>query len=388
MDQSPRPPSERAAKAAAAKAASEAARLEAEKEDERIREERAAQRAKHARIESPAPRSRSRKPPAAAPRDILESFMQFTPTTLAVYLWGDEFRKWQEDNKTETSDSKKARAAATAAGQPEPEPEYAYPSGRSVLELIPQANLQCVATIGEMQEKQPCYICGFPIGPRMPKNGLTAECEHILSVAQAVLLYGLYQQGDQPEFFKREYRWSHELCNQEKSDMNIIKYSTEKGFETDKEVLGELLDIIYNSKRRGGADLKVMIGDVNAWKAERLIKVGEVTGPLITFLNERVNEGGDKMSALLAAATVLDRVKEHFKNTGAVAALARAAAGRAKVEEDYDDSALDVPFQAPALGAVAEAAQAGLPAPAVGTKRGRGRHKTQRMRRCRLPKLL
>ena len=314
--------------------------------------------------------------------------MQFTPTTLAVYLWGDEFRKWQEDNKTETSDSKKARAAATAAGQPEPEPEYAYPSGRSVLELIPQASLQCAATIGAMKEKEPCYICGFPIGPRVPKNGLTAECEHILSVAQAVLLYGLYQEGDQSEFFKREYRWSHELCNQEKSDTNIIKYSAEKGFETDQEVLGELLDTIYNSKRRGGVELKAMIGGLDAWKADRLIKVGEVTAPLITFLNERINEGGDKMSALLAAATVLDRVKEHFRNTDAVAALARDAAARAKVEEDYDDSALDVPFQAPALGAVAQAAQAGLPDPAVGTKRGRGRHKTHRMRRCRLPKLL
>jgi hypothetical protein len=344
--------------------------------------------AKRARAESPAPRSRSRKPPAAPPRDILESFMQFTPTTLALYLWGDDFRQWQEDNKTETSVSKKARAAATAAGQPEPEPEYEYPSGRAVLELIPKANLQCAATIGEMPEKQSCYICGFPIGPRMPKNGLTAECEHILSVAQAVLLYGLYQEGDQPEFFKKEYRWSHELCNREKSDMNIIKYSAEKGFETDQEALGKILYIIYNSNRRGSVELKAMIGGFDAWKADRLVKIGEVTAPLITFLNERLKEGGDKMSALLAAATVLDRVKEYFRNKDAVAALARAAAERSKVEEDYDDSALDVPFQAPALGAVAEAAQAGLPDPAVGTKRGRGRRKTYRMRRCRLPKLL
>jgi hypothetical protein len=197
----------------------------------------------------------------------------------------------------------------------------------------------------------------------MPKNGLTAECEHILSVAQAVLLYGLYQKGDQPEFFRREYRWAHELCNQEKSDMNIIKYSPEKGFETDQEVLGELLDMIYNSTRRGGDELKAMIGGLDAWKAKRLVEVGKVTEPLITFLNERLKEGGDKMPALLAAITVLDRVKEYFRNKDAVAALARAAAARAETKEDYDedDEELDKSKLDPGLLAVAAALRADKP---------------------------
>ena len=391
-----RPPSERAAKLAAEKlesaAKAEAVRQAAEEKKMQIAISRGRTPTrtpqKRDRSESTASRSVSRSPrtPGPPPKDILESFMQFTPTTLVLYIWGDGFTKWQEENKTETSSSIKAREAAINARQPEPKPDYHYPTGRSVLELM-YAKDQCVRTIKELKENEPCYICGQPIGPPFPKNGLTAECEHILSVAQAILLYNLFQSGDEDiGFFQREYKWAHELCNQEKSDTNIIKYTAERGFEFDNAALGVMLTKIYNSSRRGGDLLRRSIKQpVQTWRAERMKKVQETVKPLLDYLKQMYTQGGDKMFALVAATNVLDRVKEDFKKIEADPALLRSAGDYAKEMELFDDDGLDAPIP-PSLGLLAEAVEFAESSP--DTKRAKIGGKRRKTRRHRLPKLL
>lgn len=330
--------------------------------------------------------------PQEVPGTLIESFMEFTPTSLVEKVWGrKELAEWQEKNKTETKDSKDKRAAAAAAKQPQPDPKFSYPSARDLLELV-GAQDQCKAII-EPMGFNPCYICGFPLGPLQVKNGLSGECEHILSVAQAILFYDLFQRGDldkrpptlpknapdrdpvkQREFFGKEYKWSHEICNRVKSDKNIISYTEGVGFELNKVKLTELLDAIYNSKR--GENLKKLIGldpvSLERWKTSRLAPGGVnlYVAPLVDYLNKQRRIGGGSMFALVAASNILERVHEDFKKIDPVA-----AAAKFKIRVEAGDE-------------IGDNAPVGIPAQKAIRKRGGKRHKTYRMRRCRLPKLL
>ncbi len=329
------------------------------------------------------------------PGTLIESFMQFTPTSLVEKVWGQkELAEWQQKNKTETRDSKVARADAAAAGEPQPVPKFSYPPARDLLELVGPQD-QCKAIIEPIGFK-PCYICGFDMGPLAEKNGLSGECEHILSVAQAILFYDLFQRGDldprppglakdaaprdpkkQQEFFEREYRWAHEICNQVKSDNNIISFTEEAGFELNKDKLRQLLLNIYDSNRRGNLKLKesiAAIGGRDVWINSRLAPggVNMHVAPLVDYLNEQRSTGGGTMFALVAAGNILNRVHEDFKKVDPVAAAAKFKIRVQAGEESGNAAPVGIPAQ--------KAKRKG----AVGGKR----RKTYRMRRCRLPKLL
>jgi len=321
--------------------------------------------------------------PQEVPGTLIESFMQFTPTSLVEKVWGQkQLAEWQEKNKTETRDSKDRRSAAAAAGQPQPDPKFSYPPARDLLELV-GAQDQCKAIIEPIGFK-PCYLCGFPLGSLEKKDGLSGECEHILSVAQAILFYDLFQRGDldaprdpekQREFFEREYKWSHEICNQVKSDNNIISF-TEDRFELNKDKLKDLLFSIYNSTRRGNAELKKLIGGDarrDGWISSRLADGGVNihVGPLVDYLNTQRRTGGGTMFALVAAGNILNRVHEDFKKIDPVAAAEKFKIRVEAGEETGDDSPVGTPAQK-----------------ASRKVKGGKRHKTYRMRRCRLPKLL
>jgi len=332
--------------------------------------------------------------PEEVPGTLIESFMKFTPTSLVEKVWGQkELAEWQEKNKTETRDSKDKRAAAAAAGEKEPPPKFGYPPARDLLELV-GAQDQCKATIEPIGFK-PCYLCGFPLGPLETKDGLSGECEHILSVAQAILFYDLFQRGDldprpaglakdaaprdpvkQREFFEKEYKWSHEICNQVKTDNNIISFTEADGFELNREKLRELLLNIYNSTRRGNDKLKRLIGGDagrNTWLDSRLGDKGVIAdvAPLVNYLNEQRRTGGGTMFALVAAGNILNRVHEDFKKIDPLA-----AAAKFKIRVEAGDE-------------IGDNAPVGIPAQKAIRKRGGGkRRKTYRMRRCRLPKLL
>ena len=66
------------------------------------------------------------------------------------------------------------------------------------------------------------------------RNGKDPECEHILPIAQAVMLLGLYGETTKTHFLynkelvKIEYRWAHRTCNQVKSDDSYVSYDSTK----------------------------------------------------------------------------------------------------------------------------------------------------------------
>ena len=346
------------------------------------------------------------KPPPPG-KSLLESLMEYTSVSLLQQVWGKgNLDAWQERYKKETQESKDAIEEAKKKGSPIPLQKFRYPPARDLLEILSPAQKQCLAIIGEVKKDQPCYICGFPIGELAIKNGLSPECEHILPVAQAVLLYDLYQPNDlekrppllpkgapnrdpakEKEFFANEYRWAHNVCNQVKSDDNIVAYREGTGFYLDIAKLTELLTKIYNEKRLGGPAVNNLVstnGGFIAWRDRRLIAVSNEVKELVNFLNTKLL-GGDRMIALMAAANIISRVGIDFQNIP--------PEERESVGEQFKLNAAKYgdDFLASYRAAEEEAALAAPAGPLAGQKRKRGggkRRKTYRMRRCRLPKLL
>ena len=346
--------------------------------------------------------------------------MSLQSAELAGHIWsGEVLDKLAADQR--------AAAAARAAAKKQPlRDSWTAPPPRDIFEGA-QPGPQCAAAIGGFEGKD-CYICGFKIGPRLvkgdPPSGLSPECEHILAVTQAVLLYDLVNnavdsgeakarvasaKGDSERadallalnaaykpFFEREYRWSHQICNQIKSHKNIISY-VDGRFIFDGVKLDILLTDIYNATTRpGNSKIRelVDVGGFEKWKASRHIGVEREVGPLVAYLNDRLVTGGPGMFALTAAANLYKSDK-----------------GIQKYPKISDDPRFAVPESEAARGAredeAAAAAAAGPPAmpddepdaadleaarKLTGLKRqrteGGKRRKTHRMRRCRLPKLL
>lgn len=226
-------------------------------------------------------------PPLHSP-DIIESFMSFTPTSLVTRIWGDAFLQWQAVQKKEGLPSE----------------------ARSLLEK--GAQIQCKGTIGEPTGDTKCYICGFKLG----EGGLRPECEHVLAIAQALLLYNLYRSGDQKndEFLKKEYRWAHQLCNQEKAADNIIRYdSATKRFSANEIQIGILLDKISISTRNGNDAMKTEIGKTPNWKETRMRAIVGDISPLVTYLNTQLGDAGQGMIALTGVANVFDHIRVKFR---------------------------------------------------------------------------
>ena len=227
--------------------------------------------------------------PSVHSPDIIESFMRFTPTTLVTRIWGDAFTKWQ---------ATQAEAGKAASAR----------SARSLLETGAQG--QCIGTIGEPTGDTQCYICGFKLGP---EGGLTPECEHVLAIAQALLLYNLYRSGGEKndEFLQKEYRWAHELCNQEKGADNIIRYdSATKRFSADRNQIGVLLHKISSSERAGKVVMKSNIGsNISEWKENRTKAIVNDISPLVDYLNEQLRKAGQGMIALTGIANVFHHIR-------------------------------------------------------------------------------
>ncbi len=158
---------------------------------------------------------------------------------------------------------------------------------------------QCNKTIGSSTPDTNCYLCGYKIYNSATDNGvlhgititpedipgLSAVCEHVLPIIQAVFFLGLYKYKDKensiPEnVLKLEYRWAHSCCNSIKSDISFLLTNLPKNnkpFWTYNEgnVKNVLNTIITNTKNtyRGVKiiqDLTRAAGvENNNWIAER-----------------------------------------------------------------------------------------------------------------------
>ena len=106
-------------------------------------------------------------------------------------------------------------------------------------------------------DKTECWICGLPI---IKDLGMTAECEHILPIAQAAIYLKLYNDSlkavaKDDKWINSEYGWAHKVCNQEKNDMCAL-VKKEHIFEVDATQIKNLLMKIYDSKRVDSKSIK------------------------------------------------------------------------------------------------------------------------------------
>jgi len=369
------------------------------------------------------------RPAKTAKGMTIEDFMKFDNVGLATAIWGvDEFRKWQDENKT-FSKTKKDKDG---------NPLVKYPQARKIFELSGPTT-QCENVIGKLQDSEfkdgkwtgtPCYICGGAIvnvknAPELGDNledlsGLFGQCEHVLAVAQAVLLYQLYNDSDKPElnkkeavkvFFQQEYKWAHTICNLEKSNNPLIVF--ENGvFKLNEEGVNSLLDSISVSKRESAELLRSLLkitdpSKIVSWKRKRKLALEETLRKIITDLNTKFAEA-PKMMLLTGAANVLNRVREEFREKTPHGHI---LTDEEKALNDPNESAQN-PVSPEILELRRKAAlkKLGLrddqlnrePPPIdmfedediqgardlLRLREGGKRHKTYRMRRCRLPKLL
>ena len=138
---------------------------------------------------------------------------------------------------------------------------------------------QCGNIVGKfVMNSSICWICGCIIGglasaPAGSRLQLTAECEHVLPVAQAIAFTGLYDStlakqlenadgaaGTPEEAATRaryeaalglEYGWAHVFCNQFKNNKHLIKDDAETFRVASVDVVREWLDEMINWTRRG-----------------------------------------------------------------------------------------------------------------------------------------
>ena len=210
--------------------------------------------------------------------------------------------------------------------------ETNYNLVRDIFE-ISTAPSQCNNTIGEFRPGvTPCWICGMVIPFKTAdlycghENGLAAECEHILPIAQASIFLQLYDPGNRlSELFPLEYAWSHKLCNRTKND--DVYFQPELDREgvpvIDGTAFSRLLTRIYNSERgdricNGRPEhsfqnlLRNYVGkDVSGWKSRQNGEFVKRYGNIVTFIKGKNFISSPELYILALAAAPASIVNRH-----------------------------------------------------------------------------
>jgi len=132
---------------------------------------------------------------------------------------------------------------------------------------------QCNNTIKSVNARSICWICETEIyGGESYGFEFNPECEHVFPVMQALCFTGLYSAGvyeslkDQEdeegrnrgdlykEELTREYRWSHRICNQVKSNAHFIIIGPDGKFGIEVRFIKELLYRILGTTSYGGGN--------------------------------------------------------------------------------------------------------------------------------------
>jgi hypothetical protein len=174
----------------------------------------------------------------------------------------------------------------------------------------------------------PCYICGMNInsadvknvGKKLINQGLTAECEHILSIAQAIIFLGLYWAKapaghlfvQDPDILKLEYAWAHRTCNQIKSDMSLIRFdTTSTTYQPNIDNIQGLLQNIFKNKRADSEQFNLELHRVfghgqaglRNFLSQRIVYVSLKIQAITDYLN---SFGAPQLLTLVGAAKVLE----------------------------------------------------------------------------------
>lgn len=116
------------------------------------------------------------------------------------------------------------------------------PQGREARKFFEgiKTSIQCKDVVGPRSD---CWICG---GKFIDSHTwYSAQCDHILPVAQGVIFLDLYSKRtrDPTTAMKLEYDWAHAICNNIKNDSVLIK-GDESNFDADIDKIVELLNKI------------------------------------------------------------------------------------------------------------------------------------------------
>jgi hypothetical protein len=188
---------------------------------------------------------------------------------------------------------------------------------------------QCNNTVGPVVEGTTCWICGLKLEVDGIKNkdaGMAPQCEHVLPVAQGVLLVSLYNPCDKEEcradegykkFLTMEYGWSHTVCNQVKTNTVLLK-STDSGkmVAANDGKIKQMLSDIYNSIRKDSKSLRnalqTQYKGESKFVEQRLAVIKEQKlNPIIGYINSRLKQA-PKLVLLSAIAHAVGRTREGF----------------------------------------------------------------------------
>lgn len=141
---------------------------------------------------------------------------------------------------------------------------------------------QCHNVIGPVHGNTECWICGLGIvsnenflrimNPKglalkveqqkdlLKTNGMSAQCEHILPIVEAVIYLKLYNSDHKGAITSRhavEYGWAHATCNYEKNDLSALIFG--HNITINRRKIQHLLEKIYNSTRKDSIILKGLL---------------------------------------------------------------------------------------------------------------------------------
>jgi hypothetical protein len=187
--------------------------------------------------------------------------------------------------------------------------------------------VQCKNTVLPLTDKHPCWICGEGIPTKVTKKeaGLAAQCEHILPIAQGVMLWSLYNPDDKRKFIEdpdykkfisSEYDWAHTVCNQVKSSMVLLSLSPDRSVQIDTTKIKSLLSSIFNSTRKDSGPLREILK--KKYKKEedfvnfQLGNMEKKLQPIVSFINAKLKEFGSKLVVLSAYANLLGRIDKEL----------------------------------------------------------------------------
>jgi hypothetical protein len=216
---------------------------------------------------------------------------------------------------------------------------------RDIWELT-SPKTQCMNTIGSITDTTECWICGLRAAINSP------ECEHILPIAQAVLMLGLYNSTlkNDTEDLKKEYAWAHKTCNQIKGDMVLIKESDESPnkCEVAQGRVEDLLRSIFNNTRSYGQDLKKELkkqynNKVSNFITARLPAMTTKLTPIVDTINSRFSSGGPGLTLLSSMIAAVSEVHQDLASVSPSSAASSVASfDTDKSDKTISDEVADI----------------------------------------------
>jgi len=171
-------------------------------------------------------------------------------------------------------------------------------NSRTILEELPP-NDQCIFTIGDLDQNADCWLCGLQLGS-------DTECEHVLPILTAYLVFGglAQSEGTEEEYDikKMEYRWAHRVCNRTKTD-NIFMDDDRVNEDNIRDFLTRLA--AKQGPYKNALDAARTEGGKNIIRINAYNSIISVITPIIAYWNHQT-----ELNLLAGVAAVQYKLKE------------------------------------------------------------------------------